>query len=296
MNSEYTTSTADTTAGRPTLTRMTPPEALLTTSTLHFKQKMSADAEREKYSIENRVEHLAKITTPLRRLIEQSPDAVTSLKVLHQFAKEEKQQRTQIFKERAALRSPQTLSFTANYGFQIIAPPYDLEWHHGDYASARRNTGEIFANSIIGDGTAAIGVFFSSPVRSLVRVAPFAPLAYDWSVIAYDVPVVTRGSVGIVVYINGNPRPAFDYRANLWDTYLNFPPLSRDGASGSSTVGEALSRHVLITVEPGNTYLLWIWCSVYSSAREGHLSFDGGYINCDIPFMVVDAGPPPLLR
>jgi hypothetical protein len=277
------------------VTRATPSEKLLETSVLRIKQKITEEIEREFESMKERSQHLANITAPMRTLIEQDPRAVASLNALHKLAKGEHLRRVEVLKERVTSGAAETFSFTANPGFQIIAPPYDVEWHlfHDIYQFfnfADMNTGEMMARHFNGQAAAAVGVWLSSPVRSLVRVAPFAPFTYYWSGLVLA-PGTTRGSVGVVVYVNDDPQPAFDYRANVWDVSLYY----NQSNSGSSTVGRELSRDVLIPMEPGNQYLVWVWCSVLghtSSAQESwHLV--GGGIECEVPFIVINAGPPP---
>lgn len=277
--------------------RLKPSEKLLKTSISHIKQKITADLESEFKSIKERSQHLANIAAPMRTLIEQNPRAVASLDALQKLAKEEQQQWAEIFKERAAWEPTRTFSFTANPGFQIIAPPYDLEWQVGPLF-VHKDTGKMNVFNVNGESAAAVGVFLSSPVRSLVRVAPYAPFDFQWSGFSLGAPASTKGSVGVIVYDYGNddPLPAYDYRAVIWNVQFGITP--RDKGSGFSDVSGALLRDVLITMEPGNWYLVWVWCAVlaHSALVEGIASFAGGGINCSVPFIFVEAGPVPNVR
>jgi hypothetical protein len=283
--------------------RRPPSETLLKAAATHFEQRMTGELERELESIKSQVQHLGNISAPLRTLIERDSRAVASLHALDQLAHDDQKQRVDVFEKRSDRGSLQTFSFTANPGFQIIAPPYDLDWSSEGNAlplwGADKNTGQIKVFSGNGAAGAAIGVYLSSPDRSLAHITPFAPFTYQWSGFDFNVPAWCNGSVGVVVYVDGDPRPAYDYRAALWNAHFDFPGF-RDKGSWSSTISRDLPRDVLITMEPSSSYQVWVWCSVvahsFASEAEGKAGTAFGGIDCDVPFMIVDAGPAPNIR
>jgi hypothetical protein len=293
MTTGIAVSTAYSAGVMPRVARVTAHDALVETSIVHFERQVAAESGRESESAREWAGHLSSAAAPMRALIDRDPRAVASLDALQTLAAEEYLRRAEVFDARAAVEGSRTLSFTASPGFQVIAPPYDLAWTSG-MMFANKDTGKLVATHSNGESTTAVGAFLTSPVRSLVRVAPFAPFSYLWGGFERGAPVFTRGSVGVVVYAAGDPRPALDYRAELWKTWI----AGRDSGSGSSTIGEALRRDVLITMEPGTEYLVWVWCSVASRSTlvSGHEGFASGQIACEVPFMVVDAGPAPYVR
>jgi hypothetical protein len=124
-----------------------------------------------------------------------------------------------------------------------------------------------------------------------------------WSGFDYNVPAWVRGSVGVVVYMNDDPRPAHDYQAELWNAHFDFAGYRAKG-SGSSTVSAEIGRDVLISMEPDNSYLVWVWCAVVAhsqatvddTASGGTAGFANGSIDCEVPFMIIDAGPANYVR
>ena len=250
--------------------------------------------------MKERAQHFANVFEPLRTLIVRDASAAASLDALHQLVQKEQERRDAVFAERSAGQSLQLFSFTANPGFQIIAPPYDLDWSSQPSVlpvwGSDKNTGKIKVLQIQSGATgAAVGVILSSPVRSLVRVAPFAPYTYQWSGFDKTTPAGSSGSAGIVVYINEDSKPAYDHRTELWNVHFDFPGF-RDRGSNSSTIGRDLSRDVLISMEPGSSYQVWVWCSIVAHIPADFLGYVAGQIECDVPFFVIDAGPPLNIR
>ena len=281
--------------------RVPAPAHLLEASISTFQQKMAAELEGELRSIKDQVRHSANITAPLRTLIAHDARAKASLDALYQHSRQEEERR---LLAAADLRTPRltTFEFTAQPGFQMIVPPYDLDWSNKPSAyplyGANKTLGHIKVFALDGVLSAAVGVFLSSPVRSLVNISPFAPFTYQWSGFDYNVPAWIRGSVGVVVYGEGT-LPAYDFRAEVWNARLDYPG-QRDSGSGSSTVGRELPRDVLITMEPDVLYQLWVWCCIVAHSQASETEGTGGLalgqIDCHVPFMVIDAGPAPIVR
>lgn len=284
--------------------RAAPSKTVLKASAARFKKKMTAELGKEIEAIKVQAQHMARIGAPLHALVEQDRRAVASRAALDRFVEKDQKLRLERLAELSRRDSFQTFSFTANSGFQVIAPPYDMEWTTNEgqgLGLADKSRGSLRALSANGIAGAGVSVFLSSPVRSLVRVTPFAPLTYFWEGYCYNVSTWCSGTVGVVVYVDRNPQPLHDVRARLWDAHLSFPGY-HDSGSGSTTVGRELPRDVVITMEVGSTYELWVWCNVlvhsqwFGSETEIKVGSSWAEINCNVPFMVMDASPPPVVR
>ena len=278
------------------VTRVTPSDKLLATSVLHIEQKITAELEREFKSIQESTQHLANAVAPMRALIEQDHRAVTSLDALHKLAKEEQQRRVEVFKQATTPELVRTFSFTANPGFNVLVPPYDVEWSTGvgPFVKADKASGELVCSITHGFVAAAVGVFLSSPVKASVRFSPVAPFSYTWTHFPFRGPTSGKGGVGVLAYCNEDKQPFLENGVLLWNDSRDFPAPIASG-SGDSFVSAALPRYVLMMMEPGNTYLVWVWCweMAHNSTTDGHEGLVLDEIRCTVPFIVVDAGPPP---
>ncbi len=274
------------------VTRVPPTEKLLKTSIYHIKQMVTAELEREFEPTKQSVQRLANLFAPIRTLIEQDQHAVTALDEIRKLAKQKQQQRIEDLTR--TVPQPLNFSFTANPGFDIIVPPYDVEWSTGALSKADKASGK-FGIQILSEGfnAAGVGVFLSSSVKSLVRFSPMVPFDYSWTNSPLLGPVSSQGSIGVVAFYNEKPQPFLDRRAVVWnDTreFLGWPTLGAFD-SGSSFFAQTLGD-VLILMEPGNTYLVWIWCWGFCHLHQSAAFAD---ISCTAPFIVVDSGPAPII-
>jgi len=294
-------------AGENRVTRVPPSEKLLATSISHLKQKITAKLKGEYASFEQNAQHLAKAFSPIRTLIEQDPHAVASLDVLYKLAKKDQRRRIQADKQLIDPGLATTFTFTANPGsFSVIAPPYDVQWTTPDspksaVTRASKDTGELYCQLISGgryDRAAAVGVFLSSPVRSLVRFSPVAPFSWSWELWnQYGQGTSTKGGVGVMAYLNADSKPFLDKQAILWNESRVNPSLGEKDFGGSWISAALFPGTVSILMEPGNTYLVWVWCWVMRHTWVWRYTPELGTvyakIGCSVPFIVVDSGPPP---
>lgn len=273
------------------VTRVTMPQELREKSILRLEERITPELERKFQSVRESTRYLANAAAPLRALVEQDQHAAASLDALHKLASEEQQRLVGAVGQHTVSGPLRTFNFTANPGFTILAPPYDVEWTTGA-AYADQYRGELSCLVVGGFVAAAVGVFLSSPVPSFIRFSPEAPVSYSWAHWPYRGPVSGKGGVGMLAYRNDEPQPFLEKEALLWSDSRNFPSPAA-GDSGASFVSAALPGDFLMPMEPDHTYIVWIWCwgMAHTSVVEGHEGIAFDEIQCSIPFIVIDSGP-----
>jgi hypothetical protein len=276
------------------LKRVRPPRKVLDAAVSRFEKSVTAALESDLSSITNNARHLENVTAPLGVLIGNDRRAIASMKALYKIADDAHTRRVDAIRKGIVEEPATTFNFTADPGWQMLAPPYDVSWGTGA-AFGDKFDGKLLA--LIGDGFAAagVGVFLSVTKRSLVRFRPIAPYGYDWGNFAFRGPASSRGGVGMLGYINNSSQPFLDRRGSLWtDTQV---PGNTGNGSGSGQLADRLWSDVML-MDPGNTYLLWtwVWGMGRMSAQEERLSLSLAQITCRVAAIVVDAGPVPVIR
>lgn len=272
------------------LKRVKPSRKVLAAAVSRFEASVTAALETELASLTDTARHLENVSAPIRKLLDQDRRALSSVKALHKITERAHKQRVDAIRKGIFEEPATAFNFTADPGWQMLAPPYDVSWGTGA-AWGDKFDGKLIA--LIGDGfsAAGVGVFLSVTKRSLVRFRPIAPYNYDWGNIAFRGPASSKGGVGVLGYVSTNSQPFLDRRGSLWAD-AQIPPNSGNG-SGSGQLADRLWGDVLITMDPGNTYLLWtwVWGMGRMSATEERLSLSLAQITCRVPAIVVDAGP-----
>ena len=275
--------------------RVRPSRKALVVAVSRFEKSVTAALETELASLTDTARHLDYISAPIRKTIDQDRRALSSAKALQKIAEKAHKRRVDAIRKGVFEEPATAFNFTADPGWQVLAPPYDVSWGTGA-GFGDKSDGKMFA--LIGDGLSAagVGVFLSITKRSLVRFRPIAPYNYNWGNIAFRGPASSKGGVGVLGYFNNNSQPFLDRRGSLWiDSQV--PPNTGNG-SGSGHLADRLWGDVLILMDPGNTYLLWtwVWGMGRMSAQENRLSLSLAQITCRVPAIVVDAGPAPVIK
>lgn len=106
-------------------------------------------------------------------------------------------------------------------------------------------------------------------------------------------PASSSGGIGIIAFILNDPRPSLDDRTVLWSD-ARVPVNGIGSGSGSSFISAELPHDFLLTMEPNVTYSIWVWCFGVGHMLfdDAHMSLSMSTIECQMPFIVVDAGPP----
>jgi hypothetical protein len=66
-------------------------------------------------------------------------------------------------------------------------------------------------------------------------------------------------------YVDNDPRPAYDYRAALWNAHFDFP-----GFRDKGTIIDGYQRSFKGCFDndgAGSSYQVWVWCSVVTHSR-----------------------------
>jgi len=260
-----------------------------------FETTVTGVLESELASMSETARHLDNVSAPIRTLIDGDRRAIASVKSLHKISEEKHRRHVEAIRKGIIAGPSTAFNFTADPGWQMLAPPYDVNWGTGA-AFADKADGKMTV--LVGDGfsAAGVGVVLSVTRRSLVRVRPIAPYHYDWGNIAFRGPASSKGGLGVLAYFNRDAQPFLDKRGHLWsDSQL--PPNTGNG-KGSGHLADTLSGDVLITMDPGNNYLVWTWAwgMGHMTAQEDRLSLSLAQISCRVPAIVVDAGPALVIR
>jgi hypothetical protein len=277
--------------GKSPLQRMTLSDRMLKTANSAAKKTITNRLQSEYASLKNGVELMAAANAPVRALLEKDSRAVAAHGKLNELFHAERQLRMEAF------RKGQTpilkFELQMNPGFDVMVPPYDLEWGMGA-SSADKDKGEFKALIVNGYSAAAVGVVLSSPVRAAVRFSPIVPFSYYWMNWPFSGPASSQGGVGVLAYANKDTQPFIDKRAVLWHDWRDYPmPIARDDGGDFFATTPPLGD-ILLQVEPGNTYQMWMWCwgMGHSVSDADRASTTLSEIRCRMPFVVVDAGPP----
>jgi hypothetical protein len=114
-------------------------------------------------------------------------------------------------------------------------------------------------DSASGSAASGYGVFISSPTQRPVSIRPFVPSDFGYSFWSLWYSSNSRGGYGMVVYDGaGNIVPGTLQQPEIWDrTAMNDDYTHIDGSDylqGHLTNGE-----VAFTMNPGETYQVWVW-------------------------------------
>lgn len=277
------------------LKRVRPSRKLLDSAVSRLEKGVTAALDGEFAALAGTARHLENLGAPIRKLVDRDRRARASARALFTLAERAHKRRVDAIRKGLFEEPATTFNFTADPGWQMLAPPYDLAWGTGA-AFGDKFSGKLLA--LVGDGfsAAGVGVFLTVTKRSLVRIRPIAPYNFDWGNIAFRGSASSKGGVGVLVYANSDPRPVVDRRGSLWND-AQVPPNSGHG-SGSGHLADRLWGDVLVLMEPGGTHLVWtwIWGIGRMSASEERLSLSLAQITCRVPAIVVDAGPVPVIR
>jgi hypothetical protein len=278
-----------------TLMRMKPTKKVLDAALSRFERSVTATLETELASLSETARHLDNISAPARKLLEQDRRAIASAKALYKSTEAAHKKRVDAIRKGIFAEPATAFNLTADPGWQMLAPRYDLSWGTGA-GFGDKFDGKLFVLVADGFSAAGVGVFLSVTKRSLVRFRPIAPYNYDWGNIAFRGPASSKGGVGVLGYLNNSPQPFFDRQGLLWND-AQIPPNTGNGR-GSGHLVDRLWGEPLIVMDPGNTYLMWTW--VWGMGRmftqEDRLSLSLAQITCRVGAIVVDAGPVPVIK
>lgn len=256
-----------------------------------FRQTLGDRLEIEHAALVRQTELRAIADAPLRQLIEAQAEASRARHKLDRLFDAERKSLLKSFRG-DALSGPR-FDLQISPGIEVIAPPYDLQWHTA-LSQADKADGSFNVAALVGYEAAAVGVLVSSLVPATISFRPVVPFNYLWLNSAMQAPCSSRGGLGLLVYRNGESTPFLDRRRVLWDDHRDaYAPLGKD--SGDGYFGTEFSPgDVLLQAEAGDTFRIWMWCwaIAHSVSTANKVALSSGYVACRMPFIVVDAGPP----
>ncbi|HST58096.1 MAG TPA: hypothetical protein VLK84_05405, partial [Longimicrobium sp.] len=184
-------------------------------------------------------------------------------------------------------------------GSRVISPVYDREWAHGNgVAFGARVDGKVITiPDERGFSAAGIGVYLTVDQPVLAAITPQG--SYDWNWNAFkNLPFGrSRGGLGITIFTDAQPQPTMSRQPVLW-SLAGMTQFA--GAKGSGRIADAASPAfgfgtvplgpALLNMVPGSRYLVWVWC--WQSSQLGPDSGFIAFLQMNMPFLTIDAGPP----
>jgi hypothetical protein len=255
-------------------------------SLINLKASIFKELDAEANALETKLSTQDRIYAPLHKTLIADRHAFTAAKGLHNETLE-KQARISA----SGLGALQTLDYKVNLGSKLLVPPYDEEWHTPGLNFAKKATGNFLSFSAIDSGAAAVGVRLTASKSVLLRFTTLTFVKYAWDCWAYSAAAATAGGIGIIGYRDNEKIPFDTERATLWNHTLGSGVKSD---SGSTSFG-GIKRSFFVPMEPGHSYLIWLWCwTMGRSISQGdRLSLGLARIECDAPLILLDAQPPP---
>lgn len=205
-------------------------------------------------------------------------------------------------------RPARTFELTVREGCRIQGTPYDLDWSVGTgFGFLARFDGTVITVSSEGFSAAALGFYLSSSQAATVAVTPSGQ--YEYSLLAVkDTPgLISQGGLGVTVYYeNGtSPAPAYSRRIWLWDERGDLRKGKLlGGVTGNGQIASASSAGppggfgpvplapILLTLDPDERVLLWVWNWQATVNHDGFVAF----LTMAMPAVTVCAGPPIIVR
>ncbi len=193
------------------------------------------------------------------------------------------------------------LDFTVPIGTRVIGPPYDHSWAVGAAGGLPRFDGDMFVFG--GDGFSAdgISIMLSSPTALLASVTPQGTYDFSWASFENVPDLRSRGGLGVLVYRNGGPDPLVVRQAVLW-TLNGVSQFTSNRGSGQfadavaamTGFGPVRLAPVVFNMNPGDTYEVWMWCWMVGQNESGKAFLN--VLECRIPAVLIDAGPPIIIH
>jgi hypothetical protein len=197
-------------------------------------------------------------------------------------------------------RGMQTLEFTIPVGSRVIAPPYDEEWSKGTgFAFGGKIDGKFTVAASDEPSSAAIGLYLSADQSVDVAITPTG--TYSFACLApQNLPALrSMGGLGLMVYVDNEAQPAYSREVTLWNlnglslaTSVSGKGRIADAASPPIGLGPVYLAPLIIRMNPGRRYLMWMWGWQVSQQTQGFL----GLLSVSMPLVTVDAGPPVIVK
>ena len=113
------------------LRRVRPSASALREAVARFEKTVTSTLETELASVTENARHLDNLGAPVRKLIGQDRRALASARALRRVTERTHKQRTDAIRKGVFPEPATAFDFTADPGWQMLAPPYDVSWRTG---------------------------------------------------------------------------------------------------------------------------------------------------------------------
>jgi hypothetical protein len=206
--------------------------------------------------------------------------------------------------------SRQEFEFTVPSGSRGFKPPYDLDWIEGNGMSKNLShlNGEVSTiPTRNGFSAAGIGFYLATNEPALAAITPEGKYNWFWQSFENLPFARSRGGLGIAVYTDSEPQPTTSRQPLLWSVsgmIGSNPRVPWSGQKGEGNIADAASpafglgtvplAPVLVNMVPESRYLVWVWC--WQTSRLERDDAFNAYLHFVMPGVIINAGPPILIR
>ncbi|WP_028979729.1 hypothetical protein [Sporocytophaga myxococcoides] len=244
------------------LQRVSPTKEEIKGSIISFEEKISQEF-KQKAEIENKRAHLVtKISEPYKTpIIDNMELSAPDFKSLEELALNEHElHRQKLKEEHTDVEERARYMLRIDERYNIMGPPYDIDWTNGAIGYAHPSTGEFGIAPFNGQVAAAIGIFISPLQNVIGRFTAYVPVTFSWfNWIINSGYASTNGGIGVMIYDVKSGQPLLDNRAKLWNNTLVGAGFSNESES-STYLSSTSAAESYFAMTGGESYLVWIWC------------------------------------
>lgn len=274
------------------LERVSPTKEKINDSISLFDEKISKEFRQKGEAEEQRANLITRISAPFQNpLIDKlelnAPDFTTLEELAHN---EHEQHRRKLNEGNTDVEERARYMLRIDERFNIMGPPYDVDWTNGAVGYAHQYTGEFGISPFNGQAAAALGVFIS-PIQNVIgRFTAYAPITYSWfNWIINSGYASTNGGIGVMIYNINSGKLLADNRAKLWNNTLVGAGFSNESET-STYLSNTSAAESYFAMTGGDVYLVWVWC--WAEAKFiGSPALSMASIAGKIPFIAVQSWP-----
>lgn len=274
------------------LQRVSPTKEEIRNSVSLFDEKVSKEFKRKAETEERRARLVTKISEPFKSpIIDKMELSAPDFKSLEELALNEHElHRRNLIEEFTDVEERARYMLRIDERFNIMGPPYDIDWTSGAIGYAHQNTGEFGISPFNGQAAAAVGVFIS-PIQDVIgRFTAYVPVTYSWfNWIINSGYGSTNGGIGVMIYDVKSGKLLLDNRAKLWNNTLVGAGFTNESET-TTYLSNTSAAESYFAMTGGDSYLVWIWC--WSEAKFiGSPALSMASIAGKIPFVALQSWP-----
>ncbi|MBO9700114.1 MAG: hypothetical protein J7604_07870 [Sporocytophaga sp.] len=272
--------------------RVSPTKEEIRDSVAYFDEKISKEFKQKAETEEKRAHLVTKISEPYKTpIIDNMELSSPDFKSLKELALNEHElHRLNLKEEHTDVEERARYMLRIDERYNIMGPPYDVDWTSGAVGYAHQNIGEFGITPFNGQVAAAIGIFISPLQNVIGRFTAYVPITFSWfSWIINSGYSSTNGGIGVMIYDVKSGQPLLDNRAKLWNNTLVGAGFENESESTTYLSSTSAAESYFAMTE-GDTYLVWIWC--WGEAKYiGSPALSMASIAGRIPFVAVQSWP-----